>query len=102
VTTCPSCEAANAAEARFCSQCGVTLASRVAVEERRFVSVLFADLVGSTAVGARTDPEVMRGVIGRFFELAAQEMLDSRPVWAEIHGPSDLVWGVLCNRTASQ
>ncbi len=38
------------------------------------MTALFADLVGSTSVGERTDPEVMRGVVGRFFELASAEI----------------------------
>jgi class 3 adenylate cyclase/tetratricopeptide (TPR) repeat protein len=37
-------------------------------EERRLVSVLFADLVGSTAIGAQNDPEIVRGVLARYFE----------------------------------
>jgi class 3 adenylate cyclase len=37
-------------------------------EERKLVSVLFADLVGSTAIGAENDPEIVRAVLGRYFE----------------------------------
>ena len=37
-------------------------------EERRLVSVLFVDLVGSTALGHDNDPEVVRAVLGRYFE----------------------------------
>lgn len=36
-------------------------------EERKFVSILFADLVGSTALGAENDPEVVRAVMARYF-----------------------------------
>ncbi|HET7701370.1 MAG TPA: adenylate/guanylate cyclase domain-containing protein, partial [Candidatus Limnocylindria bacterium] len=36
-------------------------------EERKLVSVLFADIVGSTGLGAENDPEVVRGVMGRYF-----------------------------------
>ena len=36
--------------------------------ERKLVSVLFADLVGSTAMGSETDPEVMRALMARYFE----------------------------------
>ncbi|HET7677656.1 MAG TPA: AAA family ATPase [Candidatus Limnocylindrales bacterium] len=72
--TCSNCGAANSAEARFCSSCGVSLVTRVGVEERRQVTALFADLVGSTAMGERLDPEVMRSLVGRFFELASREV----------------------------
>ena len=37
-------------------------------EERRLVSVLFADVVGSTALGDENDPEVVRTVLSRYFE----------------------------------
>ena len=34
-------------------------------EERKLVSVLFADIVGSTALGHGNDPEVVRAVLRR-------------------------------------
>jgi class 3 adenylate cyclase/tetratricopeptide (TPR) repeat protein len=34
------------------------------------VTVLFCDVAGSTALGERLDPEALRGVMGRYFELA--------------------------------
>jgi class 3 adenylate cyclase len=37
-------------------------------EERRLLTVLFADLVGSTELGSGTDPEVLRQQMTRFFE----------------------------------
>src|SRR6266508_1903427 len=39
-------------------------------EERKLVTVLFADIVGSTAIGARHDPEVVRSTLrGTFAEV---------------------------------
>ena len=37
---------------------------------RKTVTLLFCDVVGSTALGERFDPEVLRGVMGRYFALA--------------------------------
>ncbi|GAC1483701.1 MAG: AAA family ATPase [Candidatus Dormibacteria bacterium] len=37
-------------------------------EERRLVSVLFADVVGSTALGSETDPELLRDQMTRYFD----------------------------------
>lgn len=37
-------------------------------EERKLVSVLFVDVVGSTALGHDNDPEVVRSVLARYFE----------------------------------
>jgi len=39
-------------------------------EERRLVTVLFADVTGSTAMGEALDPEDMRALLGRYFEIA--------------------------------
>src|SRR6059058_5395308 len=56
--TCPRCQTANPEGARFCLNCGAALAAPRPVEgERKFVTVLFADVVGSTAMGERLDPE---------------------------------------------
>ena len=35
---------------------------------RKVVTVLFCDLVGSTALGEQTDPEALRALLGRYFE----------------------------------
>lgn len=66
--TCPVCQASNPAGARFCNNCGSLLGTSAASEaERRLVSILFADVVGSTALAEKVDPEewteVMNGVI---------------------------------------
>ena len=60
-TRCPSCGEFNAPEARFCSSCGARLQERRGPqEERKLISVLFVDLVGSTARADRADPEDIR------------------------------------------
>jgi predicted ATPase/class 3 adenylate cyclase len=72
-----------AAGARFCDRCGAALAepaeapvavpeqSRAApIAERRLVSVLFADLVGFTALSESRDAEATRDLLSRYFELA--------------------------------
>src|SRR3990170_887487 len=37
-------------------------------EERKLVTVLFVDLVGSTSLGHDNDPEVVRAVLARYFD----------------------------------
>lgn len=71
---CPSCGVESGDQARFCANCGQSLVSRVAVEGRRHVTALFADLVASTATSDRFDPEVVRGYVSRFFEAAQSEV----------------------------
>jgi class 3 adenylate cyclase len=39
-------------------------------EERRLVTVMFADVVGSTALGEELDPEDVRALLGRLFAIA--------------------------------
>ena len=39
-------------------------------EERRIVTVLFADVVGSTALGEALDPEDVRALLARLFAIA--------------------------------
>ncbi|MDQ6918490.1 MAG: AAA family ATPase [Candidatus Dormibacteraeota bacterium] len=39
-------------------------------EERRIVTVLFADVTGSTAMGEAMDPEEVRALLGRYYEIA--------------------------------
>jgi class 3 adenylate cyclase/tetratricopeptide (TPR) repeat protein len=69
VAACPSCGHENADDARFCSACGTALAtSEPAREQRKVVTVLFCDLVGSTALGESTDPEALRARMRRYFE----------------------------------
>src|SRR3954471_13863161 len=61
MAACPVCGRDNADEARFCSACGTELAATPAQREmRKVVTVLFCDLVGSTALGESTDPEAAR------------------------------------------
>jgi class 3 adenylate cyclase/tetratricopeptide (TPR) repeat protein len=68
MATCSVCGEANAARARFCSNCGRPLAPGVPIgESRKTVTVLFADVSGSTALGERLDPEAVRQVMGRYF-----------------------------------
>ena len=56
---CSRCGTELPADARFCSSCGASVAGPVA-EERKFVSVLFVDVVGSTARADGADPEDVR------------------------------------------
>jgi class 3 adenylate cyclase/tetratricopeptide (TPR) repeat protein len=74
--TCPNCGTENSETAKFCSECGAPFGPvAVAVrEERKVVSVLFADLVGSTAAAEGLDPEDVRARLGRYHERARTEI----------------------------
>ncbi|HET6791746.1 MAG TPA: adenylate/guanylate cyclase domain-containing protein [Actinomycetota bacterium] len=71
---CASCGEENADRARFCQSCATPLgdADAPASDVRKVVSIVFADVTGSTALGERLDPEALRRVMGRYFdEMAA-------------------------------
>ncbi len=69
--TCASCGAENREGARFCDACGAALAAAPqAREQRKTVTVLFCDVAGSTALGERLDPEALRAVMARYFDVA--------------------------------
>jgi class 3 adenylate cyclase/tetratricopeptide (TPR) repeat protein len=98
---CPSCGTPNAPGVRFCGECGNALAVTMPspapaaladvpvarggagstpaaaprsgpVAERRLVSVLFADLVGFTALAEGRDPEAVRELLAGYFEQATE------------------------------
>ncbi len=54
---CPNCRHPNLGAARFCGDCGERLDQPQALGERKVVTVLFADIVGSTELIGDNDPE---------------------------------------------
>src|ERR687896_2111770 len=74
--TCVSCGFENTETAKFCSECGASLApaSTVRAEERKVVSVVFVDLVGSTARAETSDPEDVRALLRVYHEQARDEL----------------------------
>jgi predicted ATPase/class 3 adenylate cyclase len=70
VLTCATCGAENPEGARFCNTCGSPLGDVApARETRKTVTVLFIDAVSSTSLGERMDPESMRAVMTRYFDV---------------------------------
>jgi class 3 adenylate cyclase/tetratricopeptide (TPR) repeat protein len=101
--SCPECGATALAEAQFCMACGAALAAELAPagaaqrglgavgaletngvlpdgrstasqEERRTVTVLFADLSGYTAIAERLDPEAVKALVDRCLGRLGQEV----------------------------
>jgi class 3 adenylate cyclase/predicted ATPase len=71
-TTCPACGIGAPAEARFCPTCGERLLG--GVDERRVLTVLFADLVDSTSLVESLDPEAARDLLTEAFRRLAAEV----------------------------
>jgi class 3 adenylate cyclase len=60
---CPHCGEENPDGFRFCGSCGSAFAPVALTEERKVVTVLFADLVGFTGRSERMDVEDVRGTL---------------------------------------
>ena len=61
---CTQCGEEHPAEAKFCPECGARVADvSEGREQRKVVTVLFCDVVGTTALGEVTDPEALRALL---------------------------------------
>ncbi|MFE6836677.1 adenylate/guanylate cyclase domain-containing protein [Streptomyces sp. NPDC057705] len=72
---CTSCRSALPPGARFCPSCGSPCAAGPVTAKstgRKVVTVLFCDLVGSTALSGALDAETLRSVTLRWFDLMRQ------------------------------
>ncbi|KAA1418569.1 AAA family ATPase [Nocardioides humilatus] len=68
MAACMRCGSDSPPEARFCMACGFELARQAPRRTlRKTVTVVFTDLVGSTDVGERLDPEALREVLADYF-----------------------------------
>ena len=66
---CARCGRETPERASFCPACGAPLNDRSAPWDlRKTVTVLFCDVVGSTEIAERLDPESVRRVMSRYFE----------------------------------
>jgi class 3 adenylate cyclase len=105
---CISCGAISRAGATFCSKCGKALtadspakpataasspvANPSASAERRQLTVMFVDLVGSTALSARLDPEDMREIIGAYHRCCAEQITQAGGFVAKYMGDGVLAY----------
>jgi predicted ATPase/class 3 adenylate cyclase len=69
MAVCGGCGRFGPDDARFCSACGSPLAAAPLFDRsaRKTVTVVFADIAGSTELGDRLDPETVRQVMSRYF-----------------------------------
>jgi class 3 adenylate cyclase len=70
MVTCGNCGAENPERARFCLECGSPVAAAAPVvpdEERKLDTLVFVDLVGSTALAESLDPEDVLGLLELYY-----------------------------------
>ena len=97
--TCANCGATIRAKDRFCPSCGAPIAAAQApapaarsapatsaslqvaaetadalLEQRKVVTILLADLSGSTPLAEKLDPEELRGILGSYFGVLARQI----------------------------
>src|SRR5918993_1338351 len=106
---CPSCGHTNAPRSKFCSECGTDLSTTsepaplaasaldaavtpMPTAERRQLTVMFCDLVGSTALASRLDPEDLRDVIGAYQRCFAETVARFNGFVAKYMGDGVLVY----------
>jgi class 3 adenylate cyclase/tetratricopeptide (TPR) repeat protein len=76
VLVCAHCGRENADDSRFCSGCGASLAAPAPAqrEERKVVTILFADLVGFTSQAEQLDPEDVRATLSPYYAQLREEL----------------------------
>ncbi|MGH7390164.1 MAG: AAA family ATPase [Candidatus Rokuibacteriota bacterium] len=97
---CEACGAVNAPTHRFCAECGRTLVApapraaepRTDEGERRQLTVMFCDLVGSTTLAVRLDPEEWADVVRRYQEACARVVAENEGHVAQYLGDGLLVY----------
>ena len=110
---CPACGSPCRALSNFCPQCGAALAASGAYPtataqappvaqrlqdsasehaERRQLTVLFCDLVGSTEMSSELDPEDLRMVIGAYYRCVAETIAQFDGFVARFLGDGALVY----------
>src|SRR5215207_3495096 len=109
-SSCPSCGSLNPPNAKFCGDCGAKLASAgastslsptpapptpavpLSSAERRQLTVMFCDLVGSTALASRMDPEDLREIISAYHRCVAETVAHFKGFVAKYMGDGVLVY----------
>src|SRR5690242_8457047 len=116
--SCPRCDAGVAIDAKFCANCGHALASpsredseihaRLSAAapaplvskmratritgERKPVTALFADVVGSTSLAEQMDPEDWTGMINEAFDLMSRAVFRYEGTIAQLQGDALLAF----------
>ena len=78
ILSCSDCGTENPSKAKFCFACGATLANApepvASGEERKVVTAIFVDLVGSTARSEELDPEDVKALVAPYHARVRREL----------------------------
>src|SRR3990170_4589812 len=116
--SCPRCEAPVPPDARFCMSCGQALSTATETDEalqarlsaaapaplvekmraaritgeRKPVTALFADVVGSTSLAERMDPEDWTAIVNEAFDLMSKAVFRYEGTIAQLQGDAMLAF----------
>src|SRR5438309_5511987 len=74
MAVCARCAQENPDGFRFCGRCGSAMAQMPQSEERKVVTVLFADLAGFTSRSELMDVEDVRGTLAPYHALLRDQL----------------------------
>jgi class 3 adenylate cyclase len=99
---CAACDTVNPPSAKFCSHCGGSLIERVhsasikpvgvSEAERRHLTVMFCDIIGSTEISSRLDPEDLSALIRTYQNRVAESILSFGGFIARYVGDGVLIY----------
>jgi len=105
---CSHCHHKNSPQAKYCTECGTSLKNEsqpsaltpitpseptpIRPAERRQLTVMFCDLVGSTALSEELDPEELRELIQKYQETCANIVLQYEGYIAQYLGDGILIY----------
>jgi len=102
---CPACSFENEPAAKYCGGCGKPVGETAAPPpvassppprtdsaERRQLTVMFCDLVGSTTLASRLDPEDLREVIAAYHHVVAEVVAESDGFVSRYMGDGVLIY----------
>src|SRR6185295_19367792 len=94
---CSNCRHANPSVLNYCFKCGTVLPKKTAKTfsaeaERRYLNVMFCDLVGSTALSEKLDPEELREVVVAYQDVCAEAIEEMGGTIAQYLGDGILVY----------
>src|SRR2546423_15175702 len=92
---CTACGTENVAEARFCFSCGAAIgappqAPAAPSEERKVITAIFVDLVGSTARSENLDPEDVKSLVAPYHARVRGELEAHGGTFAKFSGDAIL------------
>jgi class 3 adenylate cyclase/predicted ATPase len=101
-TRCASCGSVNPPNSKYCGECGAKISAAAPwasrefapspAAERRQLTVMFCDLVGSTQLASRLDPEDLREVFGAYHGCTAETVARFDGFVAKYMGDGVLVY----------